>query len=322
MSYDNTVNQAARAELERRRKLAEETARQNLEDFLLRCPRAGEIRRELAANAAGAARAVVSGGKVREEMERRRERGLTLRREYEDLLREHGLTRQDLEPRYTCPICRDTGFAEGGPCSCYKALRRSLAYKQLSAELPLSECTFEGFSLKYYQGDPAAYERMSSILKSCREYAENFRESSPNLLFWGGTGLGKTHLSLAIANAAIAKGFGVVYGSAQRFAVALERERFDRDGGPGGGTSESLKECDLLILDDLGTEFSSAYSNAAVYDVVNARLMARRPAIISTNLGLSGLEERYGERFTSRIAGNYALLGFMGKDVRIQKIKS
>lgn len=319
MSYDPTVNLAAKAELERRRKHAEETARNCLEDFLASCPRAAEIRMELASNSAGAARAVVSGGSVREQLQQRKEHGLALRQEYEQLLQSHGLTRRDVEPQYVCPHCRDTGFVDGRMCSCYRSLRRNLAYSLLSAELPLDKCTFEGFSLAYYKDDPLALKQMSVILKSCREYADNFRTHSSSLLFWGGTGLGKTHLSLAIANAALNKGFGVVYGSTQRFAVALEKERFDRDVG---GTSGSLKGCDLLILDDLGAEVSSAYSNAALYDVVNARLMAERPTIISTNFGLSGLEDRYGERFASRIVGNYALLGFKGKDIRVQKIKS
>lgn len=320
MSYDKAVNIAAKAELDRRKKHAEETARRRLEDFLSRCPRAADIRRELATNAAGAARAVVSGGDVRGQLERRKERGLALRREYEQLLKEHGLTRQDTEPQYTCPHCRDTGFVDGKMCSCYRGLRRDMAYRQLSSELPLDRCTFESFSLDYYRDDPAALKQMSVILDSCRQYADNFRAHSPNLLFWGHTGLGKTHLSLAIANKVLDKGSGVVYGSAQRFAVALERERFDRD-SDSEGTSGDLKGCDLLILDDLGTEFSSAYSNAAIYDVVNARLMAERPTIISTNLGLKGLEERYGERFTSRIVGSYAMFEFRGRDIRVQKLQ-
>lgn len=320
MSYDKTVTLAAKAELDRRRSEAEDRARRNLEDFLLACPRAGEIRRELARNSVGAARAVVSGEGARERLELRKERGLALRAEYEELLKSRGLTRRDVEPQYACPKCSDTGFVDGRMCSCYRELRRVLAYRQLSAELPLKDCTFESFSLDYYREDPAALRQMGSILKSCREYAENFRAHSPSLLFWGGTGLGKTHLSLAIANAALGKGFGVVYGTAQRFAVALERERFSRD-GDGEGTAGDLKDCDLLILDDLGTEFSSAYSNAALYDVVNARLMAEKPSIISTNLAVKGLEERYGQRFTSRIVGGYAMLGFMGHDVRVQKIK-
>jgi len=321
MGYDNNVSLAAKAELDRRRNYAEETARRNLEDFLSRCPRAGEIRRELASNAAEAARAVVSGGSVRDQLEKRKERGLALRQEYEQLLQSQGLTRQDIEPQYTCPHCKDTGFADGHMCGCYRTLRRNLAYRMLSAELPLAQCTFQGFSLDYYRDDPQALKQMSVILQSCRKYADDFRTHSSSLLFWGSTGLGKTHLSLAIANAALDKGFGVVYGSAQRFAAALEKERFDRNSWD-KGTAGDLKDCDLLILDDLGTEFSSAYANAAIYDVINARLMAERPTIISTNLGLSALEERYGERFTSRIIGSYAMLRFMGKDVRVQKIRT
>lgn len=320
MSYDKSINLAAKSELERRRKHADDTAQRNLEDFLSRCPRAVDIRRELAANAASAARAVVSGGDVRVQLEKRRERGLALRREYEQLLQSHGLTRRDIEPQYICPLCHDTGFVDGRMCDCYRTMCRNMAYSKLSVELPLSQCTFDSFSLDYYREDPKAHERMSVILKSCREYADNFRTHSPSLLFWGGTGLGKTHLSLAVANAVLDKGFGVVYGSAQRFAVALDRERFGRDRDD-DSTSGDLKECDLLILDDLGTEFSSAYPNAAIYDVVNARLMAERPTIISTNYGIHALEERYGERFASRIVGNYVMLGFMGKDVRVQKIK-
>ncbi len=318
MSYDKTVALAARAELERRRSQAQETARQNLEGFLSRCPRAVEIRRELSSNASEAARAVVSGGEVRMELEQRKARGLALREEYDRLLKSQGLTRRDIEPQYTCPKCRDTGFVEGRMCDCHRALRRSIAYRQLSAGLPLESCTFESFSLDYYRDDPAAMKQMGIIFRTCREYAENFRPNSANLLFWGAPGLGKTHLSLAIANAAIEKGFGVVYGSAQKYASAFEKERFSREAGE--GTAGDLKNCDLLILDDLGTEFPSAYSNAGIYDVVNDRLMSGRPTIISTNLALDGLEKRYSERFASRIVGGYAMLGFKGRDVRVQKL--
>ncbi|ANU53191.1 ATP-binding protein [Acutalibacter muris] len=318
MSYDKTIAQAARTELERRRSQAEKTARQNLEGFLSNCPRAKEISRELAKNSAGAARAVLSGGNVHEELEQRKKLGLALREEYEELLKAHGLTRHDIEPRYSCSECRDTGFVDGRMCGCHRALRRSIAYRQLSAGLPLEQCTFQSFLLDYYEGDPAAKKRMKEILDTCRKYAENLRPRSSNLLFWGGTGLGKTHLSLAIANAAIEKGFGVVYGSAQKFALAIEKERFSREDSV--GTANSLKECDLLILDDLGVEFSSPYSDAAIYDVVNERLMAERPTIISTNLDPSGLEKRYGERFASRIVGGYALMRFKGRDVRVQKL--
>ena len=140
MSYDKTVALAARAELDRRRSEAEERARRNLEDFLQACPRAVEIRRELARNSAEAARAAVSGEGARERLEHRKERGLALRAEYEELLKSRGLSRRDVEPQYACPKCSDTGFADGRMCSCYRELRRSLAYRQLSASRAPTYC--------------------------------------------------------------------------------------------------------------------------------------------------------------------------------------
>ncbi len=133
----------------------------------------------------------------------------------------------------------------------------------------------------------------------------------------GGTGLGKTHLSLSIANEAIERGFGVIYGSTQNLASSLEKERFRRDSDD--ETNQMLLSCDLLILDDLGTEFSTSFIDAAIYNIVNTRLMSKRPTIISTNLSLREMETRYTERFVSRIIGSYIRLFFYGSDVRQQR---
>lgn len=316
MSYDRKVLEAARAELERRKLDAESAAAARLQAFFQQAPRAGEIRQELAHNAAAAARAVVSGGDVRGQMEQYKARGLALSREYDALLASCGLTRADVAPQYHCPKCKDTGFADGRMCACYRQLRKQTAYRQLSDGLPLAACTFERFSLERYQDDPRTLKQMGAILRACREYAQRLRPHSPSLLFYGRTGLGKTHLSLAIANAAIEKGFGVVYGSVQGFTSSFEKERFDREDEQ--STSASMKECDLLILDDLGAESESKYINAALYDVINVRMMADRPTVISSNLNLRGIEKRYGERLASRISGYYGKLEFMGDDMRVR----
>lgn len=322
MGYGKKIYEEACGELERRRRTAEDLARKRLEAFYAQCPRARGIREELASNAAKAAKAVISGGNVRAEMEKLKDRGLALREEYDALLASQGLTRKDVTPRYTCPHCKDTGFLDGRMCSCLKQLQRSMAYEQLSMNVPLEKSTFDAFSLEYYRDDPRAYRQMESILKSCREYAERFRANSPSFLFKGGTGLGKTHLSLAIAGKAIEKGFGVIYGSAQSFSVALEKERFRREDPENPrDTNSQLLACDLLILDDLGTEFPSSYVNAALYNIVNTRMLAEKPTIISTNLSMKELEERYSERFASRIAGAYGKLEFLGSDVRVQMKK-
>lgn len=141
---------------------------------------------------------------------------------------------------------------------------------------------------------------------------------SPNLLMQGGTGLGKTHLSLAIAHEAIEKGYGVIYGSAQNMVTNLEKERFQKDNEQ-QDTNQLMLQCDLLIIDDLGTEFSTSFVTAAIYNIVNTRLMTHKPTIISTNLSMKELEERYTERFASRILGSYIPLFFRGKDIRQQK---
>lgn len=322
MGYGKKIYEDARAELERRRQNAENAAEERLELFYRQCPEARDIREAISRNAAGAAKAVVQGGNVRAELEKLHSRANELNAEYDRLLAQAGLTREDVSPRYSCPVCRDTGFVDGKLCECFRQLQRSLAYEKLSMDVPLEKCTFSSFSLSYYQNDPQAYRQMEKILETCKTYAEKFRKSSSSLLFKGGTGLGKTHLSLAIAGEVIGKGFGVIYGSAQNFAVALEKERFDRrEQEDVDDTHSQLLSCDLLILDDLGTEFSSSYVNAALYDIVNSRMLADKPTIISTNLSMKELESRYSERFASRITGYYGKLEFLGSDVRIEARK-
>ena len=319
MGYGVKIYQAACKELEDRRRRAEEKAAACRERFCEDCPRAAQIREEMARNASGAARAVLSGGDVRQELTRMKERGMALREEYNGLLAQNGLSQEDVTPQYQCSNCQDSGFVDGRMCQCLKSLQRRMAYERLSMDAPLESCTFESFSLEYYQEDERVYRQMEKVFRACQSYGEKLRPDSPSMLFRGGTGLGKTHLSLAIAGKAIEKGMGVIYGSAQSFAVALEKERFDREPPEEGDTNTQLTECDLLILDDLGTEFPSAYVNAALYNIINSRMLAERPTIISTNLTLKELESRYSERFASRIAGYYGKLEFLGNDVRVQK---
>lgn len=319
MGYGRKIYEQASAQLARARREAEDAATRRAEEFYSRCPQARAVKEQMGANAARAARAVIQGGDVRAELGKLRDKGLALQAEYERLLQSQGLGPGDVSPRYACPRCGDTGFIDGRMCDCLKQLQRAIAYEGLSMQVPLEKSTFDNFSLEYYQGDPRALRQMERVFETCKAYAARFRQDSSSLLFKGATGLGKTHLSLAIAGKAIEKGFGVIYGSAQSFAVALEKERFDRPDPDGPGDSNSqLLECDLLILDDLGTEFPSQYVNAALYNVVNARMMAAKPTIISTNLSMKDLEQRYSERLASRVAGYYGLLEFIGNDVRAQ----
>jgi DNA replication protein DnaC len=238
------------------------------------------------------------------------------------LLARAGLPEDYLKIKYTCEKCRDTGYVGGWRCECYSDLVRALAFKELCSDAPLEACTFENFKQSYY---PKAIDentgispqkRMGEILSFCKSYAEDFGTDSPSLLMYGATGLGKTHLSLAIAGRAIGEGYGVIYGSAQNILLKLERERFSRVNENMGESEQALLDCDLLVLDDLGAEFSTSFTVSVIYNIINTRLLKGLPTIISTNLGPEELEEKYTQRITSRIIGNYISLLFCGKDIR------
>ena len=324
MGYARQVYTQAENELNRRRTTAQDNAQRRLENFYAACPEAEDVRRRIASTASRAAMAVLRSGNARETMEALKNENLSLQKQFADLLAAHGLTRADIEPQYTCKRCEDTGYVDGRICSCYRSLLKQIAYENLNRISPLTLSSFEDFSLLYYSdvsvnGERSDREQMRNIYDFCRRYADNFKKDSGNLFFTGATGLGKTHLSLAIAAEAINKGFGVVYGTAQTFALALERERFTRTEESGGDTLDLLNDCDLLIIDDLGMEISSSYITATIYNVIDTRITLKKPTIISTNLSMQELEKRYNERFTSRIIGFYDRLIFRGKDIRMKK---
>lgn len=324
MGYSRQVYMEAENELNRRHSEAVGRAQRRLDDFYAVCPEAEDVRRRIASTASQAAKAVLRGTDVRASLEALKAENLGLQRRFAELLAEHGFARADIEPQYVCPKCEDTGYVDGRMCACHRALLRQIAYENLNRISPLTLSTFEDFSLDYYSDAPVEgrrsdREQMRYILDYCKRYAEGFSAKSGNLFFTGATGLGKTHLSLAIASAAIDKGFGVVYGTAQNFAVSLERERFSRADENGGDTLELLNECDLLILDDLGMEISSSYITAMIYNIIDTRIMLAKPTIISSNLSMQELEKRYNERFVSRVLGFYDRMPFRGKDIRAKR---
>ena len=317
MGYPREIQEAADRVLRERRRTAEETSERRREEFFRKCPRAQEIERALAGTSIAAAKAVLRGGRAEEQLQKLKEENLSLQAEYAALLKGYGL--RTLEPDYACPNCRDTGWVDGKMCACRRALLQSESYRKLNELTPLSLSTFGSFSLDYYSGEsdgtrPSDRETMRNTLRYCMKYAQQFTGDSPNLILTGATGLGKTHLSLAIANEAIQRGFGVVYVSAGSLVSRLEDEHFGRAGD--ASSLEALKSCDLLILDDLGTEFRSSFSCAAIYNLINERLLLKKPTIISTNLSTKELTDRYSERFASRVIGSYRRVVFVGRDVR------
>ncbi|HEX2985769.1 MAG TPA: ATP-binding protein [Caproiciproducens sp.] len=322
MGYSREIYTAADRIMAERRKKAEDCAQEHRAEFYRRCPAAEQIEKKLSSTAISAAKAVLGGGNTHEYLTRLKQNNQMLQNRLKQLLVSDGYPEDYLEPRYSCEKCGDQGYIDGKMCNCMKNLLRAESYRRLNALTPLALSTFESFSINYYSDKAENGRRspraiMEAVYNQCIRYAAGFSLTSPNLIMMGGTGLGKTHLSLAIANTVIQKGFGVVYCSVNNIITQLEREHFGKDDGDSG---KSLMECDLLILDDLGTEFRSAFSGAEIYNIVNTRLMIQRPTIISTNLNMQELQERYTERFASRIMGNYARAVFCGQDNRLQKL--
>lgn len=231
------------------------------------------------------------------------------------LLKNAGFPENWLDVRYNCKKCEDKGFVNGIMCDCFKELLKSLEYEKLCSNLPVNNCRFDNFKLDYYPGGigTSPRRRMESVLDFCKTYATEFSQKSSSLLLYGHTGLGKTHLSLAIAGKAVEDGYGVIYSSAQNLFNKLEKEKFGRSDG---NTEENILDCDLLIIDDLGTEFTTQFTISALYNIVNSRELEGKPTIISTNLTPEQLLSTYSERIASRILNNYTLLRFDGTDIR------
>lgn len=256
--------------------------------------------------------ALAGGGKSIESL---REKMTALNSEKEQLLKE-----AQIEPiKNDCNLCGDTGYLPNGKlCDCTKILAKRIFTERLATEMPLEDCRFDNFDLSYYpdgsSGGQNSRKRMASILKLCREYVDGFSPTgSQNLLFMGETGLGKTHLTLSIVSGVIDKGFDVIYGSAFNLFSQVEQEHF----GNGSRSSyDAMLECDLLVIDDLGTEFASPFIQTTLYGIVNTRLLSKKPTIINTNLTMAEIEKRYTERIASRFIGCYTAKRFSGADVR------
>ena len=318
MKYDQETYRKAMQTLEWRRRDAEQTEAAHKREMIAASPRIAAIFKELAQTGPLSTRIFLSGKDVHVRMEELRHHNLALQAELRALIADMGKPADYLDVPYTCKLCRDTGYIDGKMCDCLKTELRRIVYEDLNSRAPLSLSTFDTFSLEYYpekaeEGRPSPRALMERTLAYCRQYAASFGAHSPSMLFQGGTGLGKTHLSLAIANEVLKRGYGVIYGTAQNLATMLENERFSDEES---GTQENLISCDLLILDDLGTEFSNHFVLSAFYNMINTRLLTQRPTIISTNLSLRELEDKYGSRIVSRIIGAYEVRVFSGNDVR------
>ena len=240
-----------------------------------------------------------------------------LSEERADILTAAGYAPDCDEPVFECRLCNDGGYQGLRLCSCVRKMLASSVYENSVLAEGLSDKSFDNFSLSYYRGE--SLENMKNIFEYCKKYVLDFpREKKSGLLFCGPTGLGKTHLSAAVAKEISAKGFFAVYESAQQIFDCYDDCRFGRRDF---SDKNRYEKCDLLVIDDLGSECLTQYSKAQFFNLMNLRLVSGKQTIISTNKNPSELNDIYGERVFSRLMGEYRLMCFTGYDIRMQKIK-
>ena len=320
MSYPAHIYRKAERILERRRDAAVSEAQLRADEIRSKIPEIDSILKQLSKIGLETSQLFFFKGNTEEKVSELRAQSKKLIEKRAEILKKHGYSEDSMQPQYICSVCEDRGFIKGRLCSCHRQLLIDIMKSEIKKFAPIDECTFETFKLEYYSNEAlensiVPRERAGKILESARRYAQNFSPDSKSLLFVGATGLGKTHLSLAIANVVINKGFYVCYGTSQNICDDLQSEQFGRTDGI-NYTKQQVLGCDLLILDDLGTEVENQYSIAALYNIINSRILAKKPTVISTNCELSELLNKYDQRITSRITGEYTTMTIFGKDIR------
>lgn len=284
-------------------------------------PQIEEIDQRLSATGLKLFQAACSGG------ESLQERLTEVRRENEKLLQKRASLLTDMgysadytEVHYECSSCSDTGYLPNTyMCPCMKRALTMEGFKTSGLGTLIERQSFDNFSLDYYAENAENLDRMKTNLQIMREYAENFSSASSNLLLMGGTGLGKTHLSTAVARIVIERGYDVLYDTAPNIFADFEHDKFKSNQRDEEARGDKYLDCDLLIIDDLGTEIHTQFTLSCLYNLVNTRLNRGKATIISTNLMQKELLSRYDARLTSRFFGEYQILQFKGRDIRLQK---
>lgn len=285
-------------------------------------PMVAEITDEI--NHLGASYTLAVLGKNKAEADKLRREMDKLDDERTRLLKENGFSKKDLEMEYFCPVCKDTGFINGRTCQCMKEEIIRQRQKFLTLLSPAPQADFESFNLDMYPKTAVEisngtmivpYTQMKRIYEYCQAYAHNFSTDNKSLLMLGSAGLGKTHLACAIANQVMKDGYTVMYSSSQSLFSKIEQARFtDED------VISDILNCDLFILDDLGAESMTNYSLSVLYNIVNTRMISKKPCIYTSNLTTqAALQKRYGEKISSRLLGTCDTFFFVGNDIRIMK---
>lgn len=307
--------------LEQRRIRAEIEQASRLDEIYQKLPQVIDVRKELALTSVELSKLILSKQEdISKGLEKLKESNLNLQQMEKELLIAGGYPEDYLKLHPVCKKCGDSGYIGNTRCSCLNDLMRQINIEAINSVSALKLCDFSSFDLRYYgeETDPATHvvprQIMSDIFSFCKKYADRFSPRTKGIFMVGETGLGKTHLSLAIAKAVIEKGYAVAYGSVYDFLKTIEAEHFGRV--ENNDTLNTLLDVDLLILDDLGAEFISQFNLSAIYNLINTRCNRDKPTIINTNLTSKELEDRYSRRLVSRLFSLLTYLRFVGKDIR------
>jgi DNA replication protein DnaC len=333
MSLSNEQFDALMRSYENQRAIDIDQMEAHVREVEARIPRIREIRKEISDAAYKAAKERLmnpsagdasdgNASDASDQMLSRRLKALT--EERTALLKKYGYPEDYMEIKYRCPDCRDTGFIGNQRCHCFRQAAIRIVYRQSHIMELLETQSFDDFSLDFYSDrksereGTSPKEAASRALTLMKKFSKDFKTCGGNVFLYGETGTGKTFLTNCSARALLDQGISVIYFTAFQFFQLLEKHVFDHDHTL-DEDYDNIFSCEVLIIDDLGTEMKNSFTTAQMFQVINERLIRRRSTIITTNLSLGDLRDRYGERVLSRITSNYTLIKLFGKDVRLQK---
>ena len=304
-------------EIEKRRKNAEGLAMARNQELREKSPEIKMIDEELSGTGLLLFKTACAGGDI----SKIRERNQALVARRKEIMLSMGLPEDYTEVHHYCKECSDTGFIDGvRMCKCFREELIKATILSSGIGHLIEKQSFDNFDLDWYKDDPRNQERMKLNLAAAKSYCDNFHKTKCNLLLIGKTGTGKTHISTAIAKRIIELGFEVLYDSSQNIVGAFENDRFKSGYGPYEPKGDKYLECDLLIIDDLGTEFINQFTVSCLYNLINTRQNKGLSTIISTNLSYEELSKKYEDRIFSRLVGaDSTVLLFVGRDGRIER---
>lgn len=318
--YDSIMRIYNRIQLEKKHELDE-----RMKEVYEKIPAVREMNEEIGSAAVRSARQLLAGDE--KAVEKLRKTIADLKEERQVLMEAYGYPADYLEMKYECPDCRDTGYQDGKKCHCFRQREIDLLYAQSNIREILNRENFNHFSYDYFddtkvdeRSGKTARQYMTQVVAACRQYVDNFGSKKENILFTGKTGLGKTFLSNCIARELIERCYSVVYLPAVEMFEIFSKERFSYDStDEDKDRSQYLMECDLLIIDDLGTELVNTFTTSQLFYVINERLNRKKGTIISTNLPVNEMRDEFTDRVMSRIVSQYRVIPLYGEDIRIQK---